>query len=730
MSAQALFLITLFCTGTILAFVATIVYVRRQQAREARQVAELIENRRFYLALIDNNLDTLAVSDPTGHLRFFNQSLVDLLGFSHAELRGMDFRDHIHPDDRAQFDKQWEKLVTGTDPVNFTPFRYYDAHGNYHWKRFLCRNMMRDPDIHGLVLSSSDITDLIEAMDALRLTEQRIRIALAGADIAVYNQDLEGRFTWVFNPLFDFTVDSLLGKTDVDILPPEAAERAVALRKKAIEEGGHVTEEIEYIQDNHRRVISVHLERLLDPNGQVVGVVGSASDVTRLRAIAEQTQLSQRTEAIGKLTGGIAHDFNNLLAIIVGNLELLQEHLEKEPQLCHFANLALKAADRGAGLTRSLLAFARKQSLEISVVDPEKVLAEISELMRRSLPPTIRLVFKAESEGWHCRADPGQLQNAIINLVINARDAMPDGGTVTISTANTHLDHNNDETLPLDVQTGDYVLICVCDTGTGMPPEVLEHVLEPFYTTKPPGKGSGLGLSIVYGFVKQLGGHLTIDSLPGKGTTICMYLPRQLEETEARPVERQAAVPTARGATILVVDDDEDVRQLTCALLKRMDYKILEADSGDAALTRLQSGTPIDLLLTDMFLGPGTSGLDLIDRARKLYPNLPVVLMSGYLNVATTEDADREINAPLLRKPFRRHELETIVNEALAAGQTAHSDPMTRKTIAPHPAPPENQDQENRRAKPAGDQRQAARSVSEKQITRFLRARTRWPDQH
>ncbi|HEY4546780.1 MAG TPA: PAS domain-containing protein [Pedomonas sp.] len=681
MSTLAIVLLLIFCIGVLLAFIASLIYLRRQRLREARALAELVESKRFYLTLIDNNLDTLAVATPDGRFRFVNKSLIDLLGFTPEQMQQMDLRDYVHPDDMERFLAEWDQLVSGTAPVNFEPFRFADARGVYHWKRLIARNMLADPDIRGLILSSSDITDLINAMNALRQTEQRIRIAMSGADIAVFNVDLSGRLTWMFNPLLDKPPEELLGKTAFEYLPVDVASRLAAMRDKVIREGGHQSDEIDFVDNGKRRVITFHYEQLRGPDGQVVGVVGAAADITKVRVVADQMEVSHRMEAIGQLTGGIAHDFNNLLAVIVGNLELLKDHLHGETQVEHFVDLALTAADRGAALTRSLLAFARKQSLEIKHVDPNKVLKEIAELLRRSLPPSIQLTFRSPEQIWRCRADAGQLQNAIINLVVNARDAMPEGGTITISTANTTLDHDSDAMLPPDVTAGEYVLICVSDTGTGMPPDVVERVFEPFFTTKPHGQGSGLGLSIVYGFAKQLGGHLAIESTPGAGTSVCLYLPRieeQARETGAAP---PAAAPAATGATILVVDDDEDVRHLTVSLLERAGYRTLEADNGDTALDLMARDGTIDVLLTDMLLGSGPSGLDLIKQVETRHPDLPVVLMSGYINPTAVEGVvDQRLDVPLLRKPFRRQQLEAMINEVLASRRPSLPD-------ARHPGP-------------------------------------------
>lgn len=685
MSILATVLLLAFCLGILLAFIASVAYIHHLRNRE---LAELVESKRFYLTLIDNNINIVVVADGEGRLRFVNRAFEDKLGYSRADAMQMHVTDPVHPDDRDRFLAQWQQLITTREPVSFTPFRIRDTSGNDYWKQLVGRNMLDDPDIRGAILSSSDITGLINAMDALRQTEQRIRVALTGADIAVFNVDLEGRMTWVLNPLLDQSPENLVGKTATQYLPPEVAERLVALRQQVIEEGGHQSDEIDFLYKGKRRVITFHYEQLRGPDGQVIGLVGAASDITKVRAVADQLEASQRMEAIGQLTGGIAHDFNNLLAVIVGNLELLKDHLDRTPQLGHFVDLALTAADRGAALTRSLLAFARKQSLEIQTVDPNKILAEIAELLRRSLPPSIQLVFRSSDDIWFCRADAGQLQNAVINLVVNARDAMPEGGTITISTANTRLDQTLSVTalppdtapvtiLPPDVTPGEYVLVCVQDTGVGMPPEVVERVFEPFFTTKPQGHGSGLGLSIVYGFAKQLGGHLTVDSIPGEGTEVCLFLPRVMER-DSRLESPRPAVPAATGATILVVDDDEDVRHLTVALLRRAGYRTLEASDGNTALTLLNENNVIDLLLSDMLLGAGPSGLDLIREAEARYPDLPIIVMSGYINPAAVEGAERDLHVPLLRKPFRRQELEAMVNEVLAT-RNASGLPETRR---------------------------------------------------
>lgn len=673
MSTLATFLVIAFSVGVVAAFIAYILLVHRHQGIEARTVADLIESRRYYLALLDNSHDTIGVLDAKGRAKFFNVAFEKEVGISRSEIAGVDLRTFIHPDDLERFTETWMQLLSTTEPVEFEPFRYKVASGEWLYKHMIARNMLDDPDITGVVISTRNITDYVNALNELRLNEQRIRIALAGADICVYNLDIEGRCTWVFNPLFDYTPEELLGSNEFDVLPPGPAAQLAALRHKVLAEGGQAKDEVDFVDRGSRRVIAVSLERHLDQYGNIIGLVGAAANMTERKTSLERLQGAQRMEAIGKLTGGIAHDFNNLLAIIVGNLELLKDHLEDKPRLSHFVDISLRAADRGATLTRSLLAFARRQTLAITDVDPNKLLEEIHELLRRSLPPAIHLVLQPDPQTWHCMADAGQLQNAVINLVINSRDAMPSGGTITISTTNTRLVHDETGALPGDVATGDYVLIAVADTGTGMPPHVLEHVFEPFYTTKPPGSGTGLGLSIVYGIAKQIGGHVAIQSTEGQGTTVRLYLPRFVHEEKTQEEAAQKQTPAAKGEIILVVDDDDDVRQLTTALLQLSGYTVLEAENGFQALEILKTDTPISLMLTDVLLGTGPNGTDLMDVARTVRPYLPVVLMSGYTDMSMIEEKAPGPPAPLLHKPFRRHELEAVIHQTLQAASNPPS---------------------------------------------------------
>jgi CheY-like chemotaxis protein len=373
-------------------------------------------------------------------------------------------------------------------------------------------------------------------------------------------------------------------------------------------------------------------------------------------------------ETLGQLTGGVAHDFNNLLQIVTGNLELLQRSLpEGETRLRRAAENAAKGAERAAVLTQRLLAFSRRQPLAPKAVDPNKLIAGMSELLHRTLGETIEVETVRASGLWKVEADPHQLENAILNLAVNARDAMPGGGKLTIETANTHLDRayvsQNAEVTP-----GQYVVMCVSDTGSGMDEETVTRAFEPFFTTKEVGKGTGLGLSMVYGFVKQSGGHLKIYSEPGEGTTVKIYLPRLIAADAVEEEDQvEAIVPEgAREEIVLVCEDDEDVRAYSVEVLRELGYGVLEAADGRSALSLLERpGLRVDLLFTDVVLPGGMTGAVLAEQARALRPGLKVLFTTGYARNAIVHHGRLDPGVELITKPFSYSDLATRVRDLL-----------------------------------------------------------------
>jgi PAS domain S-box-containing protein len=384
-----------------------------------------------------------------------------------------------------------------------------------------------------------------------------------------------------------------------------------------------------------------------------------------LRESERRLAHSQKMEAVGQLTGGIAHDFNNLLLVISGNLELL------EPQLANDdARALLKEAQDAAGLgsklTDQLLSFARRRHMDVHVIQLNDLVVSITDMLRRTLGEHITLSTSLTREAWATRADSGQFQIAIVNMAVNARDAMPQGGKLVVETRNMVLDEEHADS-PSEFQPGEYVELSISDTGTGMRPEVRDRVFEPFFTTKEKGRGTGLGLAMVYGFVKQLGGHVTIYSEVGRGTTINLYFPRADGAPVAEVVNKGNADADARAReTILVVEDDERVRKLTIKRLKLIGYRVLEASDGPTALEMLRRNDGVDLVFTDLIMPGGLSGRDVARRAREMKPGLKVLLTSGYAEeLVRGEDLQRE-QLKVLRKPYRQADLVMILRDILA----------------------------------------------------------------
>ena len=401
--------------------------------------------------------------------------------------------------------------------------------------------------------------------------------------------------------------------------------------------------------------------------------VGIINDLTDRRATEDRLRRSQRMEAIGQLTGGIAHDFNNLLAIILGNLELLLETDDLSPDVRSLGLEAMDASERGAELVRRLLAFARKQQLEPRAFNLNDRLPDIVQLLGRTLGEAVQIHTRAAADLSDALADPSQVDDAVVNLAINARDAMPDGGILIIETANVFLDEEYADQ-HLDVTAGEYVMLAVTDTGAGMTADVAARALEPFFTTKPAGRGTGLGLSQVYGFVKQSGGHVSIYSEPGHGTTVKIYLPRSVsaEQAAAPPRARGGSLPTGTES-ILVVEDNPDVRRLVRRQLTELGYTIHEASNGPEALTMLRSRLAVDLMFTDIIMPEGMTGYELAGQARDSRPGLKILFTSGYTAIGAAQDRERG-DVPLLSKPYRKSELAHFIRSALDVD--AHGDQL------------------------------------------------------
>jgi signal transduction histidine kinase len=385
------------------------------------------------------------------------------------------------------------------------------------------------------------------------------------------------------------------------------------------------------------------------------------------RSIEQRLKQAQKMEAMGQLTGGVAHDFNNLLGVIIGSVDLLSDTVRDNPGQMELVDSALKSALRGAELTKRLLAFSRQQPLTAKVIDVNERLPGMIAMLQRTLGATIQIVSHLAPDLWPARADPSQLEDVLLNLAINARDAMPSGGTLSIVTADIHLDERQ-AALQAVMQPGDYVTLSVTDSGVGMAPEIIERAVEPFFTTKEAGKGTGLGLSMVYGFARQSGGHLSIYSEVGVGTTVRLYLPRELDHalSSKEPAPLQSDVPNG-GEAVLVVDDNGELRRVAARVLTGLGYRVSEAGDGPAALAQIDEGGKFDLLFTDVGLPKGMNGFDLAALARQRKPGLKVLFTTGYGTVGPRDGMPETDPAAVLHKPYRGRDLALRVRAALDA---------------------------------------------------------------
>ncbi|WP_370154597.1 PAS domain S-box protein, partial [Ferrovibrio sp.] len=509
-----------------------------------------------------------------------------------------------------------------------------------------------------------DLTQRRASEADLRISEARFRLLVDSiSDYAIFMMDAEGTvLTWNAGAvnLTGYAPEEAIGRprdqyyTDAD---RQAGHPGHALQV-ARESGRYVNEEWRRHKDGRRFWVGVEISAIRDAAGTVTGFVNITRDLTALRQteeLQEQLRQAQKMEALGQLTGGVAHDFNNLLAVIVGNLELLDDQVQTAEKR-QLVQQALRNATRGAELTQRLLAFGRRQTLKPSRIDVNALLGGMTDMLSRSLGETIQIDLQLAAGLPVVEADAGQLENAVLNIALNARDAMHGGGQLVIGTSTRIL--TEPHALPDRLaEAGTYVVVSLRDTGTGMTPEVRARVFEPFFTTKDIGKGSGLGLSMVYGFVQQSGGLVELDTAPGEGTELRLLLPAMEEAgdgTEASPRHN-----------ILCVEDNPDVRAMMASLLKSLGYAVLTASSGQEALDILRRPLPVDLLLTDMMMPGGMGGVALADQAQGLRPGLPVLFMSGSLGEEVLRHTRYVGTARVLRKPVRKAQLAEAIDGLL-----------------------------------------------------------------
>lgn len=595
----------------------------------------------------------------------------------------------IHPDDRVRVEAAIFEAL-GQGGAYRCEYRVLQSDGRYRW---IEASGHVECDAHGRPSRFPGVLLDIQTRRSAEAERDRmthlLRTFTAAVPGVVYAKDREGRMLVANHgttELIGKPPEQYIGRTDLEFLEDKVQAKVIMETDRRIMEGRHTQEVEEQVrQADGTEAIWLSLKTpLLDENGEVVGLIGSSIDVTarkkaeaavlelnqtleeRVRiAIAEREKAeaalhqAQKMEAVGQLTGGIAHDFNNLLAGLSGSLELMQMRLKqgRTDDLERYLGVAQGAVKRAASLTHRLLAFSRRQTLAPVPTDVNVLIIGLEELIRRSVGPSIEVSVRNACELWTALIDPAQLENALLNLCINARDAMPLGGRITIETANQWLE-NSDE-LNHEVQAGEYLVVQVTDDGSGMTAEVMAKVFEPFFTTKPVGEGTGLGLSMIYGFARQSGGLVKIQSQPGLGTTVSLYLPRHCAGLAVEPVMQcqPAGVAVGSGETVLVVDDEVSVRGSVAEVLESLGYVVLQASDSTQGGQLLQSAARIDLLVTDVGLPGGLNGRQMAELGRTVRPGLPVLYITGYAQNLALDQFHLQPCTEVLTKPFA---LETL----------------------------------------------------------------------
>src|SRR5436853_788157 len=624
----------------------------------------------LFHALVEHSSDAVALLDETGAITYVSQAATRLLGYGVPELTGTNALGFLHPDDLALTERLCRQLLDQPGTPIRTELRARHKDGSYHLVEAVAVNRLDDPAVGAVVANWRDITERLRAEQALRNSEQSYRSLVDGVRDVIFALSPGGEVTSL-NPAFEemtgFPPAEWVGRPFEAFVHPDDVPLALDLFGRVLQGEPRPTIQFRILTRAGTYRVAEFSATAQLRDGRLTGILGIGRDVTERLGLEQQLRQAQKMEAVGRLAGGIAHDFNNILTAITGHADLLLEDLgHHDPRRADVDEIR-RSAERAAGLTRQLLAFSRQQVLQPKVVDLNALVLDLDKLLRRLIGEDGQLAAGLEPTLGRVTADPGQLEQVIVNLAVNARDAMPQGGKLTLETRNIDLDASYTLEHSL-VKPGPYVQLTVSDSGIGMDEETQAHAFEPFFTTKPRGQGTGLGLAMVYGTVKQSGGFIWVYSEPGRGATFKIYLPRVDAPVESAappaPVER----PPRGSETVLLAEDEPAVRAIARQALERQGYTVLAAPSGaDALALAAQHGATIHLLLTDVVM-PGMSGRDLADRLTAQRPGIRVLYISGYTDNAIVRHGMLEPGLAYLQKPFRPDALVRKVREVLDAG--------------------------------------------------------------
>jgi len=654
------------CTPLIQGFFIEI--SQRKQVEEALQQRE-----RYFNALIENSLDLITIFSPDGIILYETPSIERILGYTTEELIGKNVFGLVHPDDLPRVVDAISRGITTPGSVDRLEFRFRHKDGSWRYFEGVGKNLLDDPNIKGIIVNSRDITEHKRAEEVLKVSESKYRTLIENIPQKIFLKDKNSVYiSCNENYANDLKIapDDITGKTDFDFYPRELAEKYRADDKRIMESGN--TEELEemYVQDGQKVTVYTVKTPVRDEESNIIGVLGIFRDITERKRLEGMLLQSQKMETVGKLAGGIAHDLNNILTVITSYAGFVNDALQPNDPIREDIGEVLKASTRATVLIRQLLAFSRRQVIKSQVVNLNDLIPNMDNMLRRLIGEDIKLVTLPSPELGFVKVDPGQIEQVIVNLAVNARDAMPHGGTLTIETANVLLDQEYVSRHPGAVP-GMHVMLAITDTGIGMSDDVKKHLFEPFFTTKDVGKGSGLGLATVYGIIKQHKGTIWVYSEKGKGATFKIYLPRIEEAAEETLKDGQLSHLPRGKETVLVVEDEMPVRSAAVRILHRLGYTVLEAGNGEEALRLVQNNTSeIHLLLADVVM-PRMNGKELADQLKAVRPGLKILFMSGYTDNTIMDNGVFTESAAYLQKPFSEVTLAHKIRELLDRAPSA-----------------------------------------------------------
>ena len=647
----------------------------RKRAEQARQTSD-----ERYRTLFEYAPDGILIADRQGHYLDANASICRMLGYSRQDLIGLQASDIVVPDEIQHIGPALAAIMGGANYRR--EWRFTRKDGSV-FPADVMATVMPDGNLLALI---RDVTARNQAEAALRTADERIRFALESAHLGIWDMDYaSGVLQWsdILEEQYGLSPGTFGGtfKAFVELIHPEDRASVIDVVTTAMKTGTDFSVLHRSIRpDGTVRWLSGAGRILLGESGRPLRAVGTSQDVTERHTLEAQFQQAQKMDAVGRLAGGVAHDFNNLLTVMLGFCELLLEDANPDdPRRSDIAEIQ-SAGMRAARLTRQLLAFSRKQIIEPALLDLNAVLAEMRPMLGRLIREDVRVLFGTRPGLEQVKADRGQIEQVVLNLAVNAQDAMPHGGTLTIETANIELDQEYAST-HFAVKPGHYVVLTVTDSGTGITPEVRERLFEPFFTTKEPGQGTGLGLATVHGIVTRSGGSVTIDSEVGRGASFKVYLPAAIGAEATVDVPAGAPPPRTGTETVLVVEDADGLRELTRRLLVKQGYTVVVAANADAALRLFEEHPSIDIILTDVVM-PGASGPELTRRLVGRRPDLRVVYMSGYTDDAIVQHGVLRPGIAFLHKPFTAEALGRKIREVLDKPAPASREAITPGTDA------------------------------------------------